>query len=253
MFDLADRSVLITGGSRGIGASISQAFAEQGARVAVSFKSDAASAHAMIAGLAGSGHVAIQGDVSDPAFVPSLIDQTVDQLGGLDVVINNAGTFEAHPIDEVSYEAWQQTWHRVVDLNLHAAANVCFIAAQHMMKAGGGNIVNISSRGAFRGEPESPAYGATKAGLNALTQSLAQKLAPYGICVGAVAPGMVNAGMALPKLSSPQGDALRAQSPFGRVAEPEEVAYAAMFLASRKAIFSSGAIIDVNGASYLRS
>ena len=113
--------------------------------------------------------------------------------------------------------------------------------------------MNVSSRGAFRGEPRCPAYGASKAGLNALTQSLAQQLAPLGIFVGAVAPGFVETDMASTVLDGPGGDAVRNQSPLGRVAKPEEVAHAVLFLASAGAEFSTGTIIDVNGASYLRT
>jgi NAD(P)-dependent dehydrogenase (short-subunit alcohol dehydrogenase family) len=122
-----------------------------------------------------------------------------------------------------------------------------------MIEHGGGRIVNVSSRGAFRGEPEGPAYGASKAGLNSMSQSLAQRLAPHGVFVGAVAPGFVDTDMASRVLDGPNGDDVRAQSPLGRVAKPEEVAYAVLFLASEGSEFSTGTIIDVNGASYLRT
>jgi 3-oxoacyl-[acyl-carrier protein] reductase len=141
----------------------------------------------------------------------------------------------------------------VLDTNLIGAANATYCAAQQMIKQGGGRIVNISSRGAFRGEPDAPAYGASKAGLNAMSQSLAKYLAPYNIFVGVVAPGFVQTDMARDHLTGPQGDAIRNQSPLGRVAQPEEVAYAALFLASEGSQFMTGAIIDVNGASYLRT
>ena len=132
-------------------------------------------------------------------------------------------------------------------------ANICYFAARHMMESGGGRIVNISSRGAFRGEPDAPAYGASKAGVNALSQSLAVALAPHNIFIGVVAPGFVETDMVTDMLASPDGDAIRAQSPLGRVARPEEVANAVLFLASTGAEFTTGTIIDVNGASYLRS
>jgi NAD(P)-dependent dehydrogenase (short-subunit alcohol dehydrogenase family) len=122
-----------------------------------------------------------------------------------------------------------------------------------MIRNGGGKIISVSSRGAFRGEPEGPAYGASKAGLNAMSQSLAQRLAPHNITVGVVAPGFVQTEMAARVLDTPEGDSIRAQSPYGRVATPEEVAHAVLFLASDGAEFSTGTIIDVNGASYLRS
>jgi NAD(P)-dependent dehydrogenase (short-subunit alcohol dehydrogenase family) len=128
-----------------------------------------------------------------------------------------------------------------------------YCAAQHMIGQGNGRIVNISSRGAFRGEPDAPAYGASKAGLNSMSQSLAKYLAPYNIFVGVVAPGFVETDMAQETLAGPEGDDIRNQSPFKRVAKPEEVAYATLFLASEGAEFMTGAIIDVNGASYLRT
>ena len=174
-------------------------------------------------------------------------------MGGIDILVNNAGIFEAHPVDEVSYEDWQYHWQRTLAVNLAGPANLCWHAVRHMRESGGGRIVNVSSRGAFRGEPRCPAYGASKAGLNALTQSLAQQLAPLGIFVGAVAPGFVETDMASTVLDGPGGDAVRNQSPLGRVAKPEEVAHAVLFLASSGAEFSTGTVIDVNGASYLRT
>jgi NAD(P)-dependent dehydrogenase (short-subunit alcohol dehydrogenase family) len=111
----------------------------------------------------------------------------------------------------------------------------------------------VSSRGAFRGEPGQPAYGASKAGLNALGQSLAIALAPHNITVAAVAPGFVETDMAAAHLQGARGDAIRGQSPFGRVARPDEVAAAVLYLASPQAEWATGAILDLNGASYLRT
>jgi NAD(P)-dependent dehydrogenase (short-subunit alcohol dehydrogenase family) len=124
---------------------------------------------------------------------------------------------------------------------------------QHMKENGGGKIVNVSSRGAFRGEPDAPAYGASKAGLNALSQSMALALAPHNIFVYVVAPGFVETDRIAPLLSGPRGDAIRAQSPFGRVAYPEEVANTVLFLASEGTDYLTGCIVDINGASYLRT
>jgi NAD(P)-dependent dehydrogenase (short-subunit alcohol dehydrogenase family) len=168
----------------------------------------------------------------------------------VDVLVNNAGVFLAHPILSTSYEQWQRLWRRTVDTNLVAAANVTWCAVRHMRP--GGRIVNVSSRGAFRGEPDSPAYGASKAGLNALGQSLAVALAPHGIAVATVAPGFVETDMTNEHLKPPRGDGIRAQSPFGRVARPAEVAEAVRWLASPAAQWASGAVLDLNGASYLR-
>ena len=132
-------------------------------------------------------------------------------------------------------------------------ANLTFFIAQRMMEHGGGKIVNVSSRGAFRGEPNEPAYGASKAGLNAMSQSLAQALAPHSVFVYVVAPGFVETDMSAETLAGPEGDAVRNQSPLGRVARPEEVARAVVFLASEGTEYMTGCIVDINGASYLRT
>jgi 3-oxoacyl-[acyl-carrier protein] reductase len=175
------------------------------------------------------------------------------ELGGIDVLINNAGIFEAHPIPEVDYEGWQEAWSRTIATYVLGPANLSFLAARHMMERDAGRVVNLSSRGAFRGEPETPAYGASKAALNAISQSMAQALAPYGVFFYVVAPSFVETDMANSLPSSPMGDAIRSQSPLGRVATPEEIARTVAFLASDAPDFMTGAIVDVNGASYLRS
>jgi 3-oxoacyl-[acyl-carrier protein] reductase len=244
------RAVLVTGASRGIGRAVAQAFAAQGDRVAVHYNVAAEQAAAVHGGLAGGGHVLVHGDVRDPAAVRSFVDEAAALLGGLDVVVNNAAVFPPHPILSTSYADWQDAWQQTLAANLVGPANVCWCAAQHLRE--GGRIVNVSSRGAFRGEPGQPAYGASKAGLNSLTQSLALALGPQGISVSAVAPGYVETDMAGADLRSPRGPEIRAQSPFNRVARPEEVAAAVLYLASPEAEWASGAVLDLNGASYLR-
>ena len=250
--NFSGKRVLITGGSRGIGKACAQAFAERGAKVAINFVRNADAAQATLESLAGDGHILVQSDVSNPDLVEGMIAKTVTGLGGLDIVVNNAGISQYHSITDVSYDEWLASWDRIINLNLRAPANVIYWATQHMRTQGGGRIVNVSSRGAFRGEPEMPAYGASKAGLNAITQSLAQKLAPDNIYLGVVAPGFVETEMVTHVLEGERGDKIRAQSPLGRVAQPEEVAYAVIFLAAEGSKFSTGTIIDVNGASYLR-
>ena len=142
---------------------------------------------------------------------------------------------------------------RTIDTNLLGPANLIHAVVPHMIRAGGGRIVNVSSRGAFRGEPDHAAYGASKAGLNSLSQSMAQALAPHGIYVTAVAPGFVDTDMAAPYLGGPGGDAIRAQSPLGRAADPDEIARVVVFLATPGTESATGSIVDVNGASYLRT
>jgi 3-oxoacyl-[acyl-carrier protein] reductase len=250
---VADRAVLVTGGSRGIGLAIVRAFADLGDRVAVHHRDSAGRAAEIVAALPGGGHTAVQADLTDPAAARRAVDQAHAALGGLDVLVNNAGVYREHDVARVSYEEWQAAWRDTVGLNLTGAANVTWCAVQHMVARGGGRIINVSSRGAFRGEPRHPAYGASKAGLNAFGQSLARALAPHGITVTGVAPGYVATDMVTGLLSGPGGDAIRAQSPFGRVAQPAEIAAAVVYLASPEAEWASGAILDLNGASYLRT
>jgi NAD(P)-dependent dehydrogenase (short-subunit alcohol dehydrogenase family) len=247
------RAVLVTGGSRGIGAAVARAFAEAGDRVAVHFGANADLARDVAASLPGDGHVVVGADLEDPAAVRAMVDEAAAGLGGIDVLVNNAGVFFDHPVQTTTYEEWQAGWSQTLGVNLVGAANVTWCAVQHMLRGGrGGHVVNVASRGAFRGEPDAPAYGASKAGLIAFGQSLARALGGHGISVVSVAPGFTETDMAAAELNGPRGDARRAESPFGRVATPEEVAAAVLFLASPEAAFASGAVLDLNGASYLR-
>ena len=247
------KKVLITGGGRGIGKATALAFANKGARIAINFRADQAAALTTKKELKGEGHLLIQGDVSIEADTQRIVQEAIDYFGSVDILVNNAGIYEHHDITKVDFDHWQKSWDRTLKTNLLGPANICFYVAKHMMKNGQGKIVNVSSRGAFRGEPIMPAYGASKAGLNAMSQSLAQALAPHNIQVGVVAPGFVATDMAAPRLVGEAGDAIKNQSPYKRVAKPEEVAHAILFLASEGAVWSTGTIIDVNGASYLRS
>ncbi|MGE5827271.1 MAG: SDR family NAD(P)-dependent oxidoreductase [Micromonosporaceae bacterium] len=246
------RAVLVTGAARGIGRAIASQFATAGDRVAILDKASGGPAEELLDKLDGTGHVFLQVDLTDSEAVLTTVDSAVGQLGGLDVLVNNAGIFTAHPITEVDYAAWQEHWRSTLGVNLIGATNVTWCAVRHM-KERGGRIINVSSRGAFRGEPDFPAYGASKAGLNSFTQSLAIALAPYRISVSAVAPGFVATDLTKDHLRPPHGDEIRAQSPFGRVAEPDEIAAAVLYLASAQAEWASGAILDLNGASYLRT
>ena len=245
------RAVLVTGASRGIGAATARAFADGGDRVAVHYRGSRERAAAVLASLPGAGHLAVAADLADPEAVRTMVSEAASALGGIDVLVNNAGIFDPpHPIGETGYDAWQRAWAETLAVNLTGAANVSWCAVRHMH--GGGRIVFVASRGAFRGEPNHPAYGASKAGMISLAQSLARALGPRGIAVTAVAPGFVETDMAAEALAGEAGERRRAESPLGRVAKPAEVAAAVRYLASPEAEMASGTVIDVNGASFLR-
>lgn len=244
--------VLVTGASRGIGREVCRQFAVAGATVVVHYNQNLSEAVLTHEAIGGKPHLLQQADITNPAEVRGMIDRVVGEFGRLDVLVNNSAIFEPHEIATASYEEWQQAWARTLQTNLVGAANVTFCAAQPMIRQGGGKIVNISSRGAFRGEPGAPAYGASKAGMNAMSQSLAQALAPHNIFVYVVAPGFVDTERVAPKVHGPLGEGIRAQSPLNRVARVDEVARTVLFLASEGTDFLTGTIVDVNGASYLR-
>lgn len=245
--------VLITGASRGIGKATAMAFAEKGATVGLNYRANTQEAQNTLQALKSGQHQLFQYDISVNNNQKRLIEDFIDTFGRIDVMINNAGISIDHDIENTNFEDWEVAWERIFQTNCFAPANLSYLAAQQMKKTGGGHIVNVSSRGAFRGEPTKPAYGASKAALNAMSQSLAKKLAPYHIFVGVVAPGFTETDMATNTLTPQERENLLRESPFKRMAKPEEVAHAILFLASDKAAYSSGAIIDVNGASYLRS
>ncbi len=246
-------SILITGASGGIGRAAAIECAQRGARIGVHYNSNRERAEATIEALPGEGHRLFECDITDPAAAETLIEKADRDFDGLDVLVNNAGVSRRHRFEDIDYATWRETWRRIVDTNLTAAGNLCFCAGTKMIARGGGRIVNVSSRGAFRGEPLMPWYGASKAGMNALGQSLAQALGPKGVFVYTVAPGFVETEMAAAVLASPEGDNIRNQSTIGRVAWPAELGKTIGFLALDAPEFMTGCIVDVNGASYLRS
>ncbi|MFC7465754.1 SDR family NAD(P)-dependent oxidoreductase [Brachybacterium sp. GCM10030252] len=252
------RCTLVTGASRGIGRATAIALSERGDRVAVHYGADSASAEETLAQLHGQGHVLVGGDLSDPETARRVVEEAEAGMGQIDILVNNAGIAPgeatSHRVDEVDYETWQQRWRRMIDVDLSAPANLTYLVARSLIARGAqGVVVNVGSRGAFRGEPDAPAYGAAKAGLHAFGQSMALALAPHGIAVASVAPGFVDTERQQPKLDGENGDGLRAQSPFGRVGTADEVAAAILYLTSPEAQWASGAILDLNGASHLRT
>ena len=244
---------LVTGASRGLGRAIARQLAARGVRVAVHFQKNRAAAEATLATLPGSDHALFAADVSDAAQVERLWREVIAAFGHVDVLVNNAGIYELHPPLATAPAAWRTAWERTLAANLLGPAQLSLFAAQAMAGRGGGRIVNISSRGAFRGEANAPAYAAAKAGLNALGQSLAKALAPHRVYVYGVAPGWIETDMAAPHLHGPRRTEILADQPLGRVATADEVASAAVFCALDAPAAMTGAIIDVNGASYVRT
>lgn len=224
-------SILLTGATRGIGAACAAAFSNQM--------------------LIGTGSA--DGDLADPATPAKLWAAALDRLGGrIDVLVNNAGVFEAAPLD-LDHGDWVAAWERTMRINLTASAELCRLAVLHFRETGGGRIVNVASRAAYRGD--SPAhwhYAASKSGMVGMTKSIARGYAAENILAFAVCPGFTMTGMADDYLASRGGDKLLADIPLGRVATPEEVAEAVRWLALDAPASMTGAVLDVNGASYVR-
>lgn len=253
-FPAVGRRVLVSGAARGLGRAVARAFAAHGDRVVVHYGSRRDEAEETLGGLAGRGHVLIGADLAEPDAVERLVAEAEEALGGIDVLVNNAAVNTPHPPATTDYAEWVTAWQRHVAVNLVGAAGLSHLVARGMIARGtGGRIVNVGSRGAFRGEPDHPAYGATKAGLHALGQSLAVALAPHRIAVASVAPGFIDTDRVAHRLSGAEGAAIRDQSPFGRVADPAEIAAAVVWLTSPEAEWASGTILDLNGASHLRT
>lgn len=224
-------NILLTGASRGIGAACA----------------DALKSHNVV------GTSSADGDLADPATPRKLWDAALERLGGrVEVLINNAGVFEAAPID-LEHDEWVGAWERTMRINLTASAELCRLAVLHFRERGGGRIVNVASRAAYRGD--SPAhwhYAASKAGMVGMTKSIARGYARENILAFTVCPGFTMTGMADDYLASRGGDKLLADIPLGRVATPDEVASAVRYLALEAPPSMTGAVIDINGASYVR-
>lgn len=234
--------------------------AQRGVRIALHYRNNREAAATSLESLPGTGHASFDADLSHPAETSLLWQRVTDSLGPVDILVNNAGLYIFHPPLKTTYQNWSSAWQETLATNLVAPAKLSLLAAQSMaaraqpaLEFGRGRIVNISSRGAFRGEPDAPAYAASKAGLNALSQSLAKALAPDGVYVYCVAPGWVETEMATSHLEGPDGPAILAQHPLGRVNRSDEVANAAVYCALDAPAAMTGCVIDVNGASYLRT
>jgi 3-oxoacyl-[acyl-carrier protein] reductase len=230
-------NILVTGTSRGIGKAIAEAL----------------SAHTFVGHSTRGGDNEIAADLSQPGAAETLWNAAIERLGGrIDVLVNNAGIFETAPIDQDSAK-WVADWERTMRINLTAAAELCRLAVLHFRERGGGRIVNVASRAAYRGDsPQHWHYDASKAGMIGMTKSIARGYAGEKILAFAVCPGFTMTGMADDYVESRGGAKLLADIPLGRVASAEEVAETVRWLAVDAPPSATGAVIDVNGASYVR-
>ena len=247
--DLSGKVVLITGASRGIGRETAVRMAEAGALLALNYYSSAEEAQTLVDAI-GAGHaIAIRADVGNPADVKAMIDATVKRYGRLDVLVNNAAIFAFNPFDGDDYEAWQRGWRHTFDVNVFGAANAAFLAMRAMRQHGGGKIINVASRAAFRGETEFADYGASKAALVNFTRSIARACAKDNIVASCVAPGFIDTEMARSEIEAHREDIVN-QIPLRRVGTVDDVAAVILFLASPMADYLNGVTIDINGGSW---
>jgi 3-oxoacyl-[acyl-carrier protein] reductase len=231
-------NILLTGASRGIGAAAYELLRSSG--------------HEVVGHSTRGGGDLVAGDLSDPA-VPRLIwEQALARLGRIDALVNNAGIYEGIA-DDASDADWQAAWNRTLTVNLTSAADLCRLAVQHFRENGGGRIVNVASRAAFRGDsPQHWHYAASKAAMIGMTKSIARGYAADNILAFAVAPGFTVSEMTEEYLSGRGGAAILADIPLGRVTSTDEVAEAIRWLAVDAPAASTGSVIDLNGASYVR-
>ncbi|HSY07760.1 MAG TPA: SDR family oxidoreductase [Steroidobacteraceae bacterium] len=244
------KQVLVTGASGGIGRAIAVTLAERGVRLALHYYSDLGAAETTRRALTGADHALFSADLSDGAAIEPFWREVMRVFGRVDAVVNNAGIYTEHPPATVAdYQTWSEIVQRTLATNFLGPARLSFLAARTMAQRGIGRIVNISSRGAFRGEPTAPAYAASKAALNAFGQSFARAFAAQGVQVFVVAPGWVATERVAAHVHDPT---VLADQPLGRVATPEEVANVVTYCLLDAPVSLTGAVLDVNGASYLR-
>ncbi|HEX9457714.1 MAG TPA: SDR family oxidoreductase [Thermoanaerobaculia bacterium] len=247
--DLTDRVALITGASRGIGAETALRFGLAGARVAVNYNRGRDEAEEVARTIGDGRAVAIGADIADPKSIETMIDAVVARWGRLDILVNNAAVYDRNEFERDDYDAWQHGWKRTFDVNVFGASNAAFLAMRVMRSHGGGKIINVASRAAFRGETEFADYAASKAALVNLTRSIARGCAKDNIVASCVAPGFILTEMARGELEKHYDDIVN-QIPLRRVGTVDDVAAAILFLASPMANYLNGVTIDINGGSW---
>jgi NAD(P)-dependent dehydrogenase (short-subunit alcohol dehydrogenase family) len=252
MIDLSGKVILVTGGSRGIGAAIVRALGAAGATVALHYRQSTDAARALRDELGEDRCHLVQADLAEPDSAARIWSHATAAAGPLDALVNNAGIFEAAPLD-MEIDAWRAVWRRVLQVNLISPAELCRHAINDFRGRGGGRIVNVSSRAAFRGEvPEQMPYGAAKGGLVALTKTIARGYAKDGVLAFGIAPGFVATDMVSENVDPAAIAPILAEIPLGEMADADEIGALTVFLCSGRARHLTGATFDVNGASYVR-
>ena len=241
MMELQGQVALVTGGSRGIGLAVASELAAAGAKVAVVAR-DEARAQAAADGLPGQGHRGYGADVADPEAVNALVKRVEEEMGGLDVLVNNAGITR----DNVLMRIKDEDWDAVIDTNLRGAFNTIRAASRGMMKRRSGRVINITSVVGITGNKGQANYAASKAGVIGLTKSVAKELASRGVLVNAVAPGYIETDMTA-ELPEAARDALMSQIALGRLGKPEDIAPVVRFLAGPGASYMTGQVLVVDG------
>lgn len=245
-FLLTDKRVLVTGGSRGIGAGIAEFLAEMGAKVAITYTSKPDLAENVIAKLKGTGHFAVAMNVSSSESVQNGFEQVLEKMGGIDGLVNNAGITK----DQLILRMKDEDFDSVIETNLKGLFLTSKLAVKAMLRQKSGSIVNISSVVGQMGNPGQTNYAASKAGIEGFTRSLAQEVASRTIRVNAVAPGYIATDMT-DALDAKQHDAISSRIPLGRLGKPLDVAAAVAFLLSDVSAYITGQVIGVNGGLYM--
>jgi 3-oxoacyl-[acyl-carrier protein] reductase len=241
---LKDRVAVVTGGSRGIGKAVVQAFAAEGAKVAVVFRGSQEAADTLVKEIVAKGGaaVAIQCDVADPAAAQACCERVEKELGPIDILVNNAGVIH----DDLFVRLEPEHWNKVIQTNLGGTYNFCRAVAFPMMRRRSGRIINVSSVAATHVNPGQTNYAASKGAVNSFTRALAVELAGRGVTVNAIAPGFIETDMSAP-VRAKAGDAIKKFIPMKRIGAPEDIARVAVFLASDDSSYVTGQVLTVDG------
>lgn len=246
--DLAGMDILVTGGSSGIGEEISRCLAEAGARVAIHYNSHENQAKALAKGI-GNGCGVFKADLSDPSAAAVLFEEVVKEFGKVDVLVNNAGTGDPSPV-LIESDRWLENWNNTIAVNLTSAGMLCHAAIRHFSGRGGGRIINIASRAAFRGETEDfLAYAASKGGMVSLSRSIARSFGKKGIKSFVIAPGWVRTPMAEGKID--ESSLIAGELALGEMTLPGHIAPMVAFFASGLLDHATGCTVDINAGSYM--